>query len=175
MSSFTYIRLSTLSGNQPLPYLGDEPAFVTTSEAYRRFLHWNDLDQHIPHSLSYLDFHNGDALSKTSAQICDWVLHGEMPPDLDAEIRAAYTLLEREVEHVSGMVICSRASIEDAVDYSADSWQDADVAVSGVDDVLVACRHVFATLFSEQAIIERVTQGIAHMSVVPNVCVKKPG
>ncbi|MDH5786066.1 MAG: phosphoenolpyruvate synthase, partial [Chromatiales bacterium] len=70
--------------------------FATTAEGFRLYIEHNNLHQKIAAELERLDTHNVNALQVSGAKIRQWIMHGEMPAELAAEIREAYRGLESE-------------------------------------------------------------------------------
>src|SRR5688572_8854984 len=64
--------------------------FATTAQAFDDFLAHNKLAERIEARLAGLDIDDMGALSAAGTEIRGWLEHGELPPELVAQVRAAY-------------------------------------------------------------------------------------
>lgn len=138
--------------------------FATTAEAFREFLAHNALTEKINHALSSLNVDDIAALAKTGAAVRQMVIDAPLQPALEAEIRAAYGELTRENADVS-FAVRSSATAEDLPDASFAGQQETFLNIKGIDNVLDAIKHVFASLYNDRAISYRVHKGFAHAEV----------
>ena len=67
--------------------------FAVTADAYRAFLHYNELDGRIQQILDDLDTQDVNDLLRRTGQIRRMILLGEFPPDMRNEIVVAYQTL----------------------------------------------------------------------------------
>jgi len=139
--------------------------FATTSEAYRDFLDQGALAARIDRVLSGLDIDDVVALAKTGAQVRQWILDAPLTPRFKGEIEIAYrALIEREGHEVS-FAVRSSATAEDLPDASFAGQQETFLNIHGLDNVLLAVKHVFASLYNDRAISYRVHKGFEHSQV----------
>ncbi|WP_295890853.1 phosphoenolpyruvate synthase [uncultured Vibrio sp.] len=138
--------------------------FATTSYAFNQFLDFEGLDERIHQLLDVLDVEDVDALRKTGAQIRDWVLNAPFPSDLEQAIRQDYVELIEGNEELS-VAVRSSATAEDLPDASFAGQQETFLNVKGIDAVLEATKHVYASLFNDRAISYRVHQGFDHRGI----------
>ncbi len=139
--------------------------FATTAEAYRRFLAHEGLADRINAMLDDLDVDDTRELSRVGAEIRDAVERQPFPPDLDADIAAAYDhLVEHEGEGVT-WAVRSSATAEDMPDASFAGQQETFLNVHGIDNILLAIKRVFASLYNDRAISYRVHSSYDHSSV----------
>lgn len=136
--------------------------FATTAEAYREFLAVNRLDARINAALAELEVDDVDALSATGARIRQWVIDAPLPSALEDAITTAYRRLEAHGESDLAVAVRSSATAEDLPDASFAGQQETFLNVRGLDDVLLAVRHVFASLYNDRAIAYRVHHGFDH-------------
>src|SRR5690606_38365750 len=144
--------------------------FATTAQAYRDFLSHRAgstpaLAQQIADRLASLDTDDVDALAAAGAEIRQWISDTPFPPRLEQEIRAAYDELVREGEAELSFPVRSSATAEDLPDASFAGQQETFLNVVGIDNVLEAIRHVFASLYNDRAISYRVHKGFTHEEV----------
>jgi pyruvate, water dikinase len=138
--------------------------FATTAEAFREFLRHNNLTEKINSTLLSLDVDDLTALAKTGAMVRDWVVKAPLQPALDAQIRAAYSELTKENADAS-FAVRSSATAEDLPDASFAGQQETFLNIKGIDNVLEAIKHVFASLYNDRAISYRVHKNFVHADV----------
>ncbi|WCP69788.1 phosphoenolpyruvate synthase [Vibrio tubiashii] len=138
--------------------------FATTSYAFNQFLDFEGLDDRIHQLLDELDVDDVDALRKTGATIRQWVLEAPFPADLEQDIRENYQELIGGNDELS-VAVRSSATAEDLPDASFAGQQETFLNVKGIDAVLEATKHVYASLFNDRAISYRVHQGFDHRGI----------
>ncbi|MET1281011.1 phosphoenolpyruvate synthase [Vibrio navarrensis] len=138
--------------------------FATTSYAFNQFLDYGGLDERIHQLLDELDVDDVDALRKTGAMIRQWVLEAPFPADLEQDIRSNYAELTAGNDELS-VAVRSSATAEDLPDASFAGQQETFLNVKGIDAVLEATKHVYASLFNDRAISYRVHQGFDHRGI----------
>ena len=138
--------------------------FATTSFAFHQFLEFEQLNDRIYALLNKLDVEDIDALRKTGATIRQWILDAPFPTELEDDIRALYSTLVEDNEELS-VAVRSSATAEDLPDASFAGQQETFLNVKGIDAVLEATKHVYASLFNDRAISYRVHQGFDHEGI----------
>ncbi|MEZ9424544.1 phosphoenolpyruvate synthase [Vibrio lentus] len=138
--------------------------FATTSYAFNNFLDYKGLDERIHQLLDELDVEDVDALRKTGATIRQWVLDAPFPESLEQDIRDNYRELIEGNKELS-VAVRSSATAEDLPDASFAGQQETFLNVKGIDAVIEATKHVFASLFNDRAISYRVHQGFDHRGI----------
>nr|WP_245965392.1 phosphoenolpyruvate synthase [Salinisphaera orenii] len=138
--------------------------FATTASAYREFLAHDGLDARINAALDALDVNDVDALVETGEKIRGWVLEHPFPPDLETAIRDSFTTLAGDNADIS-VAVRSSATAEDLPDASFAGQQETFLNVRGLDNVMLAIKDVFASLFNDRAISYRVHRGFEHSQV----------
>ncbi|EGA71177.1 phosphoenolpyruvate synthase [Vibrio sinaloensis DSM 21326] len=138
--------------------------FATTSFAFNQFLDFEGLDERIHQLLDELDVDDVEALRKTGATIRQWVLEAPFPADLEQDIRENYQELTEGNPELS-VAVRSSATAEDLPDASFAGQQETFLNVKGIDAVLEATKHVYASLFNDRAISYRVHQGFDHRGI----------
>ncbi len=147
--------------------------FATTAEAYREFLRHEDLDQRIDAALSRLDTDDVDQLAATGAEIRRWVVDAPFPQRLEDDIREAFATLETEAGGDASFAVRSSATAEDLPEASFAGQQETFLNVRGLDQILLAIKDVFASLFNDRAISYRVHHGFAHNQVALSAGVQR--
>ncbi len=146
--------------------------FATTAEAFREFLNHNKLTEKINNALTTLDIEDLAALSKTGAMVRALVVNAPLQPALEAEIRAAYASLTADHGEAS-FAVRSSATAEDLPDASFAGQQETYLNIRGIDNVLEAIKHVFASLYNDRAISYRVHQSFEHAEVALSAGVQR--
>lgn len=146
--------------------------FATTAQAYRDFLEQSGLNDRIHAALDALDVDDINALTKTGAQIRQWVMEAEFPARLDSEIRTAFAEMAAGNENMA-VAVRSSATAEDLPDASFAGQQETFLNIRGVDNVIRAAKEVFASLFNDRAIAYRVHQGFDHKLVALSAGVQR--
>lgn len=138
--------------------------FATTAQAFNDFLEQSGVNQQIYALLDQTDIDDVDALARAGAQIRRWVVETPFPSALEHAIREAYTTLAADNAHAS-FAVRSSATAEDMPDASFAGQQETFLNVQGIEAVMTAVKHVFASLFNDRAISYRVHQGYDHRGV----------
>jgi pyruvate,water dikinase len=139
--------------------------FATTAAAYRRFLAHQGLADRINGILADLDVEDTRALASAGADIREAVEQQPFPADLEDEIRTAYDKLVDEADGDVTWAVRSSATAEDMPDASFAGQQETFLNVSGIDNILLAIKRVFASLYNDRAIAYRVHSSYDHHSV----------
>ncbi|RUO61227.1 phosphoenolpyruvate synthase [Pseudidiomarina marina] len=138
--------------------------FATTAEAFNEFLEQSGVNERIHEILDDLDTDDVKALAEAGKKIRQWVIETPFQPELDQAIRAAYEQLSGGNDEVS-FAVRSSATAEDMPDASFAGQQETFLNVRGIDAIMEAIKHVFASLFNDRAISYRVHQGYDHRGV----------
>lgn len=138
--------------------------FATTAQAFNDFLEQSGVNQRIYELLDKTDIDDVAQLAKAGAQIRQWVVETPFTPELERDIRSAYQQLAQDNADAS-FAVRSSATAEDMPDASFAGQQETFLNVQGIEAVMVAVKHVFASLFNDRAISYRVHQGYDHRGV----------
>ena len=147
--------------------------FATTADAYRHFITENGLDAKIRALLERRS--RGEAtLEETGSAIRELIVHAPLPDDLAGAIREGYRELgQRYHRRLVDVAVRSSATAEDLAQASFAGQQETYLNVRGEDDLLLACRKCYASLFTDRAIVYREEQGFDHMEVALSIGVQK--
>ncbi|ERT12402.1 phosphoenolpyruvate synthase [Photorhabdus temperata] len=146
--------------------------FATTAQAFNDFLEQSGVNQRIYSLLDETDVDDVNQLAKAGAQIRQWVIDTPLTPQLERDIQAAYQQLS-EGEPEASFAVRSSATAEDMPDASFAGQQETFLNVQGIDAVMIAIKHVFASLFNDRAISYRVHQGYDHRGVALSAGVQR--
>lgn len=143
--------------------------FATTTEAYKKFVEANDLNNKI--QLLLQKYKSGEkSLEQTGKAIRRLFSRAQFPEEIALAIENAYRELSRRyhIEEVD-VAVRSSATAEDLPDASFAGQQETFLNISGIPEVLEACRNCFASLFTERALAYREEKGFDHLQV--SLCV----
>lgn len=146
--------------------------FATTAQSFNDFLNQSGINQRIYQLLDQTDIDDVAALSKAGSQIRQWIIDTPFQPGLEADITARYQQLSADDADAS-FAVRSSATAEDMPDASFAGQQETFLNVQGIDAVMTAIKHVYASLFNDRAISYRVHQGYDHRGVALSAGVKR--
>jgi len=146
--------------------------FATTADAYNQFLEQSGLNDKIHQLLDTLDVDDVNELSKAGQQIRQWIIDTPFQPEFEQAIKTAFSELSEDNDEFS-FAVRSSATAEDMPDASFAGQQETFLNVRGLDAVMEAIKHVFASLFNDRAISYRVHQGYDHRGVALSAGVQR--
>ena len=147
--------------------------FATTAEAFNEFLDQSGLEKRIHDTLDALDVDDVNALAEAGANIRQWIIDTPFQPALEEAIKSSFETLQGDAGDEASFAVRSSATAEDMPDASFAGQQETFLNVKGYDAVLVAIKHVFASLFNDRAISYRVHQGYDHKGVALSAGVQR--
>jgi pyruvate, water dikinase len=145
--------------------------FATTAAGFREFLQGAGLAKRIEARLAALNADDVEALARCGAEIRQWIADAPLPPALESAVAAEYRALMKDGE--VPVAVRSSATAEDLPDASFAGQQETFLNVAGLENVLAAMKHVFASLYNDRAISYRVHQGFAHSDVALSAGVQR--
>ena len=157
-------QLSTLGIQVP-------PGFATTAKAYRDFLSENHLNKKIILLLEKLDVNNSAQLKNVSDEIQKAILSSPFSENFIHDVKTAFSALSLSDNQT--VAVRSSATTEDLETASFAGQQETYLNVSGIDNILIAIKNVYASLFSERAIHYRLHHGFAHENSAISVGIQK--
>jgi pyruvate, water dikinase len=147
--------------------------FATTAHAFNLFLEQSGLEQRIHTLLDSLNVDDIAALAKAGETIRNWIIDTPFLPELEQAIKSAFETLQGEAGDEASFAVRSSATAEDMPDASFAGQQETFLNVKGYAAVMVAIKHVFASLFNDRAISYRVHQGYDHKGVALSAGVQR--
>lgn len=145
--------------------------FATTADAFNAFLVQTGLQDKIQTLLQDLDINDVEALAATGKQVRQMIIAQDLPKDLENEIRSAFDAMSNGQD--IAVAVRSSATAEDLPDASFAGQQETFLNIRGIDNVLVAIKEVFASLYNDRAIAYRVHKGFAHAGVALSAGVQR--
>ncbi len=139
--------------------------FATTANAFKQFIIENNLHDFINTTLTSLNVDDITALTQAGKKIRKAVLQAKLPLNLTADLKQAYQQLCAENGNHISVAVRSSATAEDLPNASFAGQQESILNVTGIENVLVAIKQVFASLYNDRAIAYRVHQGFDHEHV----------
>ena len=152
--------------------------FATTAQAFRDFLAHSEISgmslaRRIEDRLSGLNIDDVRSLAAAGAEIRQWIIDTPFQPRLQQEITAFYERLVADSSAEMSFAVRSSATAEDLPDASFAGQQETFLNVVGIDNVLEAMKHVFASLYNDRAISYRVHKGFTHAEVALSAGVQR--
>jgi pyruvate, water dikinase len=145
--------------------------FATTVDAYWQFLDASGLRGLIADQIDQL--HAGADLAGVGAAIRRSILDAAMPAEIARAVTDAYRDLAESLGRPDvDVAVRSSATAEDRPEASFAGQQETFLNVTGEQAVLDACRHCFASLFTDRAISYREHHGFDHQRVALSVGVQ---
>jgi pyruvate,water dikinase len=141
--------------------------FATTADAYRAFLADSGLDRRIVARMEGLDVEDVTALAAAGQEIREMMRQTPFLPEFEAQVRTAY----RELVDKHGgsaelsWAVRSSATAEDLPDASFAGQQETFLNIRGIENILLAIKDVFASLYNDRAIAYRVHHKFEHAEV----------
>jgi pyruvate,water dikinase len=147
--------------------------FATTAYAFNQFLEKSGVESQIYTLLDALDVDDVNALARAGSQIRQWIIETPFQTELEDAIKVAFDKLVEEGGSGASFAVRSSATAEDMPDASFAGQQETFLNVKGYESVLIAMKHVFASLFNDRAISYRVHQGYDHKGVALSAGVQR--
>jgi pyruvate, water dikinase len=152
--------------------------FATTAQAFRDFLSYSEngappLAERIATRLQSLNIDDVRALAQAGTEIRQWIIDTPFQPRLLTEITEFYQRLVADSSAAMSFAVRSSATAEDLPDASFAGQQETFLNVVGIDNILEAIKHVFASLYNDRAISYRVHKGFEHAVVALSAGVQR--
>lgn len=146
--------------------------FVLTSDAYWHFLDQNNIREKLSQSMSELVLGEESNLHEVSEAAMNTILKATIPEDLILLVTEQFARFL--LEHENGQVaVRSSATAEDLPEDSFAGMQETYLNISTQDELLLACKHCYASLFTARAIKYREDKGYDHMQVALSIGVQQ--
>jgi rifampicin phosphotransferase len=146
------------------------PGFCLTTDAYRTFVSANGLQAEILRLAAAARAADPASLEAASEQIRALFATGQIPPDLAAEIDAAYAGL---AQPPAAVAVRSSATAEDLPDMSFAGQQDTYLNIVGSEAVLAAVKRCWGSLWTARALGYRARNQVAQDEVALAVVIQQ--
>ena len=148
--------------------------FALTVDAYRAMLEEPGVRETLERALASIDPADVGSLRSAGAEARRALRHAPLRPELLQELREAYAALSRQYgEEATDVAVRSSATAEDLPTASFAGQHESYLNVHGFEALVDACRHCFASLFTDRALSYRAERGIDHMKVYLSVGIQK--
>ncbi|WP_237065005.1 phosphoenolpyruvate synthase [Microbulbifer guangxiensis] len=147
--------------------------FCVTADAYRAVLDEAKLWEKLRTLLSNDPPKDAPVAAEVAAQARALVYGAGLPTAVEEQITQAYQQLCGEYGDGLRVAVRSSATAEDLPSASFAGQHESFLNIGDLDGLLDACRHCFASLFTERAISYRERNGFDHFSVYLAVVVMK--
>jgi pyruvate,water dikinase len=140
------------------------PGFVVTVDAFDTFVASSSLLVQVPRRLADLDAQDTVALEAAGRELQESIEQAPVPEEVREAVAAAYVELSRRAGQAAAFVaVRSSGTVEDAADTSFAGMFRSYLNVRGLDDLMVALRQCWASLFTPRAISYRARNGITDL------------
>ncbi len=147
--------------------------FCVTASAYRHFLEKTGLKEKIRQELKELDKNNIGQLLEKGKKIRQLILHAELPEEIKKPVLEAYHKLGIQYGKNPDVAVRSSATVEDSSEASFAGQQESYLNVQGNEELLIACKKCFASLFTNRAISYREDKKFGHFAVALSIGIQK--
>lgn len=147
--------------------------FAITASAYRDMLSEAGAWDALKLALDGLDPDDVDDLARRGTRARAIIYAAPLSDTLRAQILAAYQQLKAEYGEELSVAVRSSATAEDLPNASFAGQQETYLNTSGEEHLLDACRHCFASLFTDRAIHYRIDNGFDHFKVALSIGIMK--
>jgi pyruvate, water dikinase len=147
--------------------------FAVTTEGYHYLLDEANAWMALHQTLDDLDPDNVADLAKRARKAREIIYAAPIPMPLQAQILAAYSQLQDQYGDSLSLAVRSSATAEDLPTASFAGQQDTFLNIRGEQALLEACKHCFASLFTDRAIHYRVDQGFDHFKLGLSIGIMK--
>lgn len=137
--------------------------FATTVRCFREFLDENQLTPKLESLLSQLDDKHLSNLAVIGTACRGLLKQAQLPEEVKREILQAYKQLSGGIP--ISVAVRSSATAEDLPTASFAGQHDSFLNVEGEDELLIAIKDCFVSLFNDRAIKYRLDNGFDHMHV----------
>jgi rifampicin phosphotransferase len=139
------------------------PGFILTTAAYDDFVESNDIKDEILSLASVPRADDPSTFEAAAQEIGALFAHGEIPVEMDAEIRSAYDRLADA--NAQAVAVRSSATAEDLSGASFAGQQETYLNVRGAGALMEAIKACWASLWTARAMAYRARGGIESASV----------
>jgi len=143
--------------------------FAITAESYKYFIAENNLQDKIKSNLNGLKKNNMQDLAKRAGAIRNLIIKGKMPQDLELKILNAYHKFGRAED----VAVRTSATAEDLPQDSFAGMGETFLNVVGAQELIIAVKKCFASMFTDRSIFYREERGYDHFKVFLSVGAQK--
>lgn len=147
--------------------------FAVTVDAFNQFLSFNKLDEQIQQIFKKLNRETLEGLSEVGEQSRELIMLADFPEALKDSISKAYNHLIEKNSLNTSVAVRSSATAEDSPSASFAGQHDSFLNVIGSDEVLLAIKRCYASLYNDRAIKYRIDNKFSEEQVALSVGVQR--
>ena len=145
--------------------------FAVTAEAYRDALDQAQAWDRLRHLVQGLEESSVQELGSRAQSARELVYQATGTDEIRRQVTQAYRELEKQYGRHAPVAVRSSATAEDLPNASFAGQHDSYINIRGEEAVFEACRHCFASLFTDRAIVYRNQNGFDHLKVALSVAI----
>ncbi|MBD8499778.1 phosphoenolpyruvate synthase [Paenibacillus arenosi] len=145
------------------------PGYCVTTSAYEKLVGQSTLLTSFYKRLDHLNVSDSEEIRRVSKEIRTHISELPVPDDIHEAILSKWREFGPEYRYA----VRSSATAEDLPTASFAGQQDSFLNVKGEQQLLVAIRQCWASLFTERAIVYRIKHGYAHQAVQLAVVIQR--
>ncbi|MDX2368733.1 MAG: phosphoenolpyruvate synthase [Colwellia sp.] len=159
--------------------------FATSAQLFIEFLQQNKLNEQIKNHIDAYES-GQQTLAIAGSAIRSLIANGDFTQQQSSEITQAYQNLSKRIQqnqgdkqnqndlvnqgpYMASVAVRSSATAEDLPEASFAGQQESYLNITGIDNLLKACKECFASLYTDRAIVYREKQGFEHDKVALSV------
>jgi len=148
--------------------------FAINAEAFNYYLKFNKIDEKLKEIFKRFNPKSLKSLRETGENARKLILKGKFPSNLKKEILKSYQRLSEIYNQKNlDVAVRSSATLEDIKEASFAGQHESYINISGFENLILAVKKCFASLFTDRAIAYREEKGFGHLKVALAVCVQK--
>lgn len=147
--------------------------FAITSAAYRALIESAGCGAELDNLMQGVSGEESSILAERAASARQLILEAALPAQLQDEMIGAYRQLQAQYGPGLRLAVRSSATAEDLPNASFAGQHESFLNIAGDEELLLACRRCFASLYTDRAISYRVRNGFAHNQVALAIAVMK--
>ena len=149
------------------------PGCAVPFSVYEKVDGENSLSERIRTVFEKIDFNDRDSITAQTAQIRQIIENAEIPGELAAEIVARVHDLIPEKDGIRRLAVRSSTNAEDLPGFSGAGLHGSYLNVIGDGALIEHIKKVWASVWSEEAVLTRYLKRIDHFQVYPGVIVQE--
>lgn len=138
--------------------------FAITVKSYRDFLSQNNLTESLKSLLDSIDSKTLGNLTEVGGKCRDLIANGIISDKIKSEIENAYRQMQGSQSNLA-IAVRSSATAEDLPKASFAGQHDSFLNVKGKENLLIAVKRCYESLFNDRAIKYRIDNGFDHLQV----------
>jgi len=139
--------------------------FAITVDAYNEFLQFNGIADKLQSLLDQVNTKTLDKLDSVGKDCRKLILDSALSASVNESITNAYQQLISKYRTDISLAVRSSATAEDSPTASFAGQHDSFLNITGINQLLLAVKQCYASLFNDRAIKYRIDNGFNHMQV----------